>query len=58
MPGWNGWRDHHVALLRAGLGPRAFAAGWAAGESLDPDVLVKEAMVEARQLGADGEDGA
>lgn len=53
MPAWNGWRDHHLALLRAGLSQRAYAAGWTAGECLDPDVLVKEAIVEARQLDAD-----
>jgi predicted ATPase/class 3 adenylate cyclase len=55
MPAWNRWRDHHLALLRAGLGPRAFAAGWTTGESLDPDVLVKEAIVEARRLDADAD---
>jgi hypothetical protein len=36
MPAWNRWRDHHLALLRAGLGPRAFAAGWTAANRSIP----------------------
>jgi tetratricopeptide (TPR) repeat protein len=53
MGTWNDWRDHHVAVLRDRLRPDAFAAGWAAGRSLDPDVLVKEAVLEARRVELD-----
>ena len=50
MPAWNAWRDRHLAALREALDPRELSAGWRAGVGLEPDVLVKEALVEARAL--------
>ena len=40
----------HLAALREALDPRELSAGWRAGVGLEPDVLVKEALVEARAL--------
>ncbi len=53
MPAWNRWRDQHLAMARGGLSPRTLAARWTAGECVDPDVVVKEAIVEARRLEAE-----
>jgi predicted ATPase/class 3 adenylate cyclase/DNA-binding CsgD family transcriptional regulator len=49
MPLWNEWRDHYLALLREALSSVEFSTGWLAGERLEPDVLVKEALIEARR---------
>jgi predicted ATPase/class 3 adenylate cyclase len=51
MPPWNAWRDRHLELLRDALSPVEFSIGWIAGERLEPDVLVKEALIEARRTG-------
>jgi predicted ATPase len=50
MPAWNVWRDRHLDRLRAAVSPRQFSTEWAAGERLSQDVLVKEALMEARRL--------
>jgi hypothetical protein len=50
---WNTWRGRHLDMLRAALNPTEFSANWAAGERLDPDVLVKEALVTADRVQVD-----
>ena len=42
---WNSWRDRHLARLRDALSPEELSAHWAAGQRLDLDVLVKEALI-------------
>jgi hypothetical protein len=53
MPEWNVWRDQHLERLRDALSPADFAVSWAAGERLDSGVLVKEALMAARQTESD-----
>src|SRR5262245_4489048 len=42
---WNSWRDRHLAQLRDALSPEELSAHQAAGQRLDLDVLVKEALI-------------
>lgn len=56
MPLWNAWRDRHLDLLRDALSPADFSISWTAGERLDRDVLVKEALVAARRAEGGGEE--
>jgi predicted ATPase/class 3 adenylate cyclase/DNA-binding CsgD family transcriptional regulator len=58
MPLWNTWRDEHLGLLRDGLSPVDFSTSWIAGERLERDVLVKEALLAARRIEADPEEAA
>jgi predicted ATPase/class 3 adenylate cyclase/DNA-binding CsgD family transcriptional regulator len=51
---WNTWRGQHLDMLRAALTPTEFSANWAAGQRLEPDVLVKEALVTAERAEAGG----
>jgi hypothetical protein len=53
MPEWNVWRDQHLEELRDALTAADFAVSWAAGERLDSGVLVKEALMAARQTECD-----
>jgi predicted ATPase/class 3 adenylate cyclase/DNA-binding CsgD family transcriptional regulator len=53
MPEWNVWRDQHLEELRDALTAADFAVSWAAGERLDSGVLVKEALMAARQTESD-----
>jgi predicted ATPase/class 3 adenylate cyclase len=49
MPSWNAWRDRQLERLRDALSPVEFEIGWMAGDRLEPDVLVKEALIESRR---------
>ncbi|MGH2477548.1 MAG: ATP-binding protein, partial [Candidatus Limnocylindrales bacterium] len=49
MPQWNAWRDRHLDQLRTELTDIEFSSGWSAGKRLEPGVLVKEALIEARR---------
>jgi hypothetical protein len=51
---WNTWRSRHLDMLRAALTPTEFSANWAAGQRLEPDVLVKEALLTATRAEVDG----
>jgi hypothetical protein len=53
MSRWNTWRDRHLKALRESLDPIEFSVHWAAGQRLEPDVLVKEApsLVDAQMGG-------
>jgi predicted ATPase/class 3 adenylate cyclase/DNA-binding CsgD family transcriptional regulator len=44
MSRWNAWRDRHLNGLRDALDPVEFSIHWAAGQRLERDVLVKEAL--------------
>ena len=55
MSPWNTWRDRHLNVLRDVLGPVEFSVNWAAGERLEPDVLVKETLATAHRTEADVE---
>jgi class 3 adenylate cyclase len=46
---WNTWRDRHLDRLRTDLSAIEFSTGWSAGQRLEPGVLVKEALIEARR---------
>ncbi|HEY6697107.1 MAG TPA: hypothetical protein VIZ67_02710 [Acidimicrobiales bacterium] len=58
MPQWNAWRDQHLATLRDELRPVDFSVSWTAGEHLETDVLIKEALMAARQMEADPAEAA
>jgi predicted ATPase/class 3 adenylate cyclase/DNA-binding CsgD family transcriptional regulator len=58
MPQWNIWRDQHLDLLRDALNPADFSISWTAGERLERDVLVKEALVVARRTESGGEEAS
>jgi predicted ATPase/class 3 adenylate cyclase/DNA-binding CsgD family transcriptional regulator len=45
MSRWNTWRDRHLNMLRDALSPVEFSIHWAAGQRLEPEVLVKEALM-------------
>jgi predicted ATPase/class 3 adenylate cyclase len=53
MPLWNTWRDQYLGMLQDALSPVDFATGWAAGEQLDRDVLVKQALTAAQRTESD-----
>jgi hypothetical protein len=53
MPRWNTWRDQSLGMLREALSPVDFATCWAAGEQLDRDVLVKQALTAAQRTESD-----
>jgi predicted ATPase/class 3 adenylate cyclase/DNA-binding CsgD family transcriptional regulator len=47
MSRWNTWRSRHLDILRDTLSPAEFSVHWAAGQRLDLDVLVKEALANS-----------
>jgi hypothetical protein len=49
----NTWRDQQLNMLRDALSPVDFATSWTAGERLDPDVLVKQALTAAHRTETD-----
>jgi hypothetical protein len=52
MSRWNTWRGRHLAMLRDALAPEERSAHWAAGQRLELDVLVKEALMASTAAGA------
>ena len=54
MPQWNTWRDRHLDQLRTDLTEVEFSSGWSTGQRLEPGVLVKEALIEARRTATAG----
>jgi hypothetical protein len=58
MPPWNAWRGRHLDTLRESLSAVELSSGRTAGERLEPDVLVKEALMEARQTETDAQQPA
>jgi predicted ATPase/class 3 adenylate cyclase/DNA-binding CsgD family transcriptional regulator len=53
MPQWNTWRDQYLGMLQDALSPVDYATSWAAGEQLDRDVLVKQALTAAQRTESD-----
>jgi predicted ATPase/class 3 adenylate cyclase/DNA-binding CsgD family transcriptional regulator len=53
MSRWNTWRDQHRDMLRDALSPVDFSINWATGQRLEPDVLVKEALMTAQRTEGD-----
>jgi hypothetical protein len=53
MPLWNTWRDQYLSMLQDALSSVDFATGWTAGEQLDRDVLVKQALTAAQRTESD-----
>lgn len=53
MPRWNTWRDRSLGMIREALSPVDFTTSWAAGEQLDRDVLVKQALTAAQRTESD-----
>ena len=52
MSRWNTWRGRHLAMLCDALAPEERSAHWAAGQRLELDVLVKEALMASTAAGA------
>jgi len=58
MSPWNTWRDKHLDMLRDALDPVEFSISWTAGQLLEPDVLVIEALMTAQRTEADAAEAA
>jgi hypothetical protein len=50
---WNAWRDQHLDMLRDAMSTVDFSINWATGQRLEPDVLVKEALMTAQRTERD-----